>query len=382
MPVQRPTTLAVLAAALAVPATGCAGPPPAGTVLRTEEHAVRIVAVTTGLDHPWSIAWLPDGRALVTERPGRLRILHPDGRVDPDPVAGLPAVVASGQGGLFDVAPHPDFASNGLVYLSYAAEGPDGVGTALARGRLAAQRLENVEVLFRQSPAGRTGRHFGGRIVFDGKGHVFLTLGERGEQDRAQRHDDHAGSVIRLLEDGQVPPDNPWVGQAGWKPEKYTLGNRNLQGAALHPQTGELWTNEHGPQGGDELNLVRAGANYGWPVITYGVEYGVGTKIGEGTQKPGMEQPVHFWVPSIGVSGLTFYTGERFPKWRGDAFVGSLKFGLLVRLRLDGGRVVHEERMLDGKYGRLRDVRTGPDGFLYLLTDESDGAVLRLEPAD
>jgi glucose/arabinose dehydrogenase len=334
-----------------------------------------------GLEHPWSVAFLPDGRMLVTERPGRLRVVTKDGKLEPKAIEGLPAVTEHGQGGLHDVVLHPQFKANQLVYLSYAARGASGVGTELARGKLVGGRLEDVQVLFRQDPKGTSGNHFGGRIVFDREGYVYLTLGDRGEKERAQKHDDHAGSVIRLHDDGRVPKDNPFVAQAGWRPEKFDLGHRNQQGAALHPVTGQLWTHEHGPQGGDEVNVIRPGRNYGWPVITYGVNYGIGTKIGEGTQKPGMEQPLHYWVPSIAPSGMAFYTGDKFPKWKGDLFVGSLKFDLLVRLRLDGEKVVKEERMLKGALGRIRDVRVGPDGFLYLLTDENRGVLARLEPA-
>ena len=345
----------------------------------SEEHAFRVVKVAEGLQQPWSVAFLPDGRMLVTEKPGRLRLIVKDQLVSA-PVAGVPQVTVHGQGGLFDVVLHPRFEKNQLVYLSYAARGDDGVGTELARARLAGDRLENVEVLFRQSPKGRSGNHFGGRIVFDRAGYVYLTLGDRGEMPRAQKPDDHAGSVIRLHDDGRVPADNPFVGRTGWKPEKLDLGHRNMQGAALDPVSGRLWTHEHGPQGGDEINVIRAGVNYGWPVITYGVNYGIGTKIGEGTQKEGMAQPLYYWVPSIAPSGMAFYTGERFPKWKGDLFVGSLKFQLLVRLRLDGEKVVKEERLLQGALGRIRDVRMGPDGLLYLLTDESSGVLARLEP--
>ncbi|MCL4801850.1 MAG: sorbosone dehydrogenase family protein [Burkholderiales bacterium] len=356
----------------------------AQTTITTDEHAVRVAVVARGLDHPWSLAWLPDGRMLVTERPGRLRVVARDGTLEPRPVAGLPAIEPHGQGGLFDVVPHPRFAENALVYFAFAGKGADGYGTELARGRLAggpgAYRLEAVELLFRQQPKGRTGRHFGGRIVLDRAGFVYLTLGDRGEMERAQKPGDHAGSVIRLHDDGRVPQDNPFVGRTGFEPEKYTLGNRNMQGAALHPRTGALWTHEHGPQGGDEVNVIRAGVNYGWPVITYGVNYGIGTQIGEGTHKPGMAQPVHYWVPSIAPSGMAFYDGDKFPRWRGDLFVGALRDRMLVRLRLDGEKVVKEERMLQGTLGRVRDVRQGPDGYLYLLTDESDGVIARLEP--
>ncbi|MBV8033208.1 MAG: PQQ-dependent sugar dehydrogenase [Betaproteobacteria bacterium] len=349
-------------------------------VVRTEEQSVRVVKVVEGLEHPWCVAWLPDGRMLITEREGRLRIVK-DGKLEPKPVEGVPDVVARGQAGLFDVAPHPRFSENGLVYLAYTARGEGGIGTDLARGRLVGGRLEDVQVIFRETPKANTSLQFGGRIVFDGKGHVFLTLGDLGQMQRAQRPDDDAGSVIRLNEDGSVPKDNPFVGRAGWRPEKYDLGHRNMQGAALDPRTGELWTHEHGPQGGDEINVIRAGRNYGWPVITYGVHYGTGTKIGEGTHKEGMEQPLYYWVPSIAPSGMAFYTGDKYPKWKGDLFVGALKAEILVRLRLEGEKVVKEERMLKGAIGRIRDVRVGPDGLIYLLTDESRGVLVRLEPA-
>jgi glucose/arabinose dehydrogenase len=348
--------------------------------LRSDEHSFRLVRVVEGLEQPWSLAFLPDGRILVTEKAGRLRVVR-DGRLEPQPIEGLPRVTVHGQGGLHDVALHPQFEKNRFLYLAYAARGDDGVGTELARGRLNANRLEEVQVLFRQSPKGRAGQHFGGRIVFDRAGLLYLTLGDRGERDRAQDPADHAGSVIRLHDDGRVPNDNPFAGKPGWKPEKFTLGNRNMQGAALHPQTGELWTHEHGPQGGDEVNIMRAGANYGWPVITYGVNYGIGTKIGEGTAKPGMEQPLHYWVPSIAPSGMAFYTGDKFPRWKGSLFVGALRERSLVRLQLEGTKVVKEERLLRDTVGRIRDVRMGPDGLLYLLQDSSDAALLRVEPA-
>ncbi len=366
------TLIALLAALAALPAMA--------QVHRAADHNFRVVELVRGLEQPWGMAFLPDGRMLVTEKAGRLRIVK-DGRLDPQPVTGLPEVAVYGQGGLMDVALHPRFKENGFVYLSYAARGADGVGTEVARGRLGDHRLEEVQVIFRQSPKGSTGRHFGSRLVFDRQGFLYVTLGDRGEMERAQLPGDHAGSVIRLHDDGRVPQDNPFVGKAGWKPEKYTLGNRNQQGAALHPQTGVLWTHEHGPQGGDEVNVIRAGVNYGWPVITYGVQYIIGTQIGEGTAKPGMEQPVWKWVPSIAPSGMAFYSGDKFPKWRGDLFVGALKAQLLVRLQLDGEKVVREERLLEGALGRIRDVRSGPDGFIYLLTDESRAVLARLEPA-
>ncbi|MBY0270248.1 MAG: PQQ-dependent sugar dehydrogenase [Burkholderiales bacterium] len=348
--------------------------------IQSEKHALRVVTLTRGLQNPWSIAFLPDGRMLVTERAGRLRIVGRDFKLDPKPVAGLPEVVATGQGGLFDVVLHPQYADNGWIYFSYNAPGPEGWGTAMARGRLNGHRMTDVQVLFSMEPKTRTGHHFGGRIVFDRKGHVYLTLGDRGDMPRAQQLDDHAGSVIRLHDDGRVPADNPFVKRAGAKPEKFTLGNRNMQGAALNPQTGELWTHEHGPQGGDEVNVMRSGRNYGWPVISYGVNYGIGTKIGEGNAKAGMEQPLKVWVPSIAPSGMAFYTGDKFPDWKGSLLVGALRDEMLLRLELDGERVVREERLLKGAIGRIRDVRVGPDGFVYLLTDERDGVIARLEP--
>jgi glucose/arabinose dehydrogenase len=348
----------------------------------TQEYRIRVSTLTEGLSHPWSLAFLPDGRMLVTERAGRLRMIGKDFKLDPQPIGGVPAVAAVGQGGLLDVVLHPKFAENNWVYLSYSAGDNNGIGTEVARAVLKGNRLENVQVIFKMEPKLRTGHHFGSRIVFDREGYLFITLGERGEMERAQNPGDHNGSVIRLHDDGRVPKDNPFVGKPGWRAEKFTLGNRNMQGAALHPQTGLLWTHEHGPQGGDEINVIRAGVNYGWPVITYGANYGTGTKIGEGTAKPGMAQPLYYWVPSIAPSGMAFYSGDKFPKWRGDLFVGALKDQMLVRLKLDGEKVVREERLLKNTLGRIRDVRAGPDGFIYLLTDEPHGVLARLEPAD
>jgi glucose/arabinose dehydrogenase len=346
---------------------------------RSEHHAFRVVKLVEGLDHPWSLAFLPDGRMLVTERPGRLNLIGRN--FARSEVPGVPEVFASGQGGLHEIALHPQFGENQIVYLSYAAPGDGGASTELARAKLTGTRLEDLKVIFKQEPKTRGGLHFGGRIVFDRAGFLYLTLGERGQMERAQRPDNHHGSVIRLHDDGRVPGDNPFVGRSGWKPERFDLGHRNQQGAALHPQTGMLWTHEHGPQGGDEINVIRPGTNYGWPVITYGVNYVTGTKIGEGTAKPGMAQPIYYWVPSIAPSGMAFYTGERFPKWKGNLFVGALKDQMLVRLELDGEKVLKEERLLKGVLGRIRDVRAGPDGFIYILTDESNGVLARLEPA-
>ena len=348
-------------------------------IFKSEKHAFRVATLVTGLENPWSIAFLPDGRMLVTERAGRLRLVSHDFKLNPKPIDGLPEVVPQGQGGLFDVVLHPQYAQNGWIYWAYNAPGPGGWGTALARGKLQDHRMTEVQVLFSMQPKTRSGLHFGGRIVFDQAGLLYLTLGDRGDKDRAQKLGDHAGSVIRLHDDGRVSANNPFVNRAGALAEKWTLGNRNMQGAALHPQTGELWTHEHGPQGGDEVNVMRSGINYGWPVITYGVNYGLGTKIGEGQVKAGLEQPLHVWVPSIAPSGMAFVSGSQFPQWQGNLLVGALNGQTLVRLTLEGEKVLGEERLLQGR-SRLRDVRMGPDGFVYLLTDEAKGALLRLEP--
>ena len=344
-------------------------------------QSLRAATVTEGLEYPWGLAFLPDGRMLVTERPGRLRLVDADGRLHPQPVSGVPAVAAVGQGGLLDVALHPDFTRNGWIYLSYAAQGEGGYGTEVVRARLEGQSLRDLKVVFSMRPKTTTGHHFGSRLVFDRQGYLYITLGDRGDMGRAQRLDDHAGSVIRLHDDGRVPADNPFVALPNALPEKFTLGNRNIQGAALHPATGALWAHEHGPQGGDEINVIRAGVNYGWPVATYGRNYGSGTQIGEGTHKAGMAQPLLQWTPSIAPSGIAFYTGDKFPAWRGNLFVGALRGQMLVRLELDGERIVREERLLENKVGRIRDVRNGPDGYLYLLIDDARGRIVRLEPA-
>ena len=349
--------------------------------INAETHALRLTSLLTGLENPWSLAFLPDGRILVTEQAGPLRLVESDFRLDPKPIEGLPLSIERGQGGLFDVVLHPNYAQNGWIYWAYNAPGPGGWGTALARGKLKGHRMNEVQVLFSMQPKTRSSQHFGGRIVFDTAGMLYLTLGDRGDKDRAQKLDDHSGSVIRLHDDGRVPADNPFAKRAGAFPEKWTLGNRNIQGAALHPKTGELWTHEHGPQGGDELNVMRAGLNYGWPVVSYGVNYGLGTRIGEGHSKPGMVQPLHVWVPSIAPSGMAFVSGSQFPQWQGDLLVGALRGQMLVRLVLNGEKVIREESLLQGRAGRIRDVRMGPDGLIYLLSNGADGALLRLEPA-
>lgn len=340
-------------------------------------HDFRVITVVDGLDHPWALAFLPDGDILVTERSGRLRLVR-DGKLDPNPIEGVPRVAARGQGGLLDVVLHPKFGENRWIYLSYAGSGEGGYGTEVARGRYIAGRLDDLEVIFVAKPKARGGRHFGSRLVFDNAGYLYITLGDRGYRPNGQDLSTHTGSIIRVRDDGSVPDDNPFA--SGRRPEIYSYGHRNVQGAALHPDTGVLWAQEHGPQGGDELNIIEVGKNYGWPVITYGANYGSGTKIGEGTHKEGMEQPLWYWDPSIAPSGMTFYMGDKFPKWRTSVFVGALKFELLARLELDGNRVVSEERLLQNEFGRIRAVKEGPGGFLYLLTDESNGSLLRLVP--
>jgi glucose/arabinose dehydrogenase len=369
--------LAILAAG-----AGCGGSTDAASEapITSEQATFELVTVVDGLEHPWGMAFLPDGGVLVTERPGRLRIVR-DGALDPEPIAGVPEVYARGQGGLLDVALDPDFAANRLVYLSYAAEGDGGNSTRVARARLGDGRLEELEVIFVAEPLVDSTYHFGSRLAFDPQGHLFITVGERRDGDRAQDLADHNGSVIRLDPDGSVPEDNPFVGTAGARPEIFSYGHRNPQGLAIHPETGIPWLHEHGARGGDEANVVRPGVNYGWPVITHGIDYS-GLPIGEGTHKEGMAQPIHYWVPSIAPSGMAFYQGDAFPEWRGDLFVGALRSELLARLELDGERVIAEERLLEDTIGRIRDVEAGPDGFLYLLTDESASALYRLEPAE
>ena len=361
----------------------------ADPVLSTQLHTVRSSVIVSGLNHPWSMAWLPDGRLLITERRGTLRVVE-NGKLLPVPVAGLPKITEHGQGGLLDVVLHPDYAKTGWIYWSYNAAEDGQHGTEVARGKLNRDgtRMTEVQVLFKMQPKSGAGHHFGSRLVFDRAGFLFITLGDRGDspgkgaEQRAQKLNDHAGKVIRLHDDGRVPADNPFVNTPNARPEIFSLGHRNIQGAALHPVSGKLWTHEHGPQGGDEVNVENAGFNYGWPVITYGVNYVIGTKIGEGKEKPGMAQPLHRWVPSIAPSGMAFYTSQPFSKWQGNLFVGALAGQTLVRLTLDGEKIVGEERLFNKQFGRIRDVRIGPDGLLYLLTDAGDGELIRLEPAD
>ncbi|MES9940244.1 MAG: PQQ-dependent sugar dehydrogenase [Candidatus Thiodiazotropha sp. 6PLUC7] len=350
----------------------------ASQVIETEKLSIRYEILTEELSHPWSLAFLPEGDMLITERSGKLRYLDANGNLDPKPIGGLPAIRQHGQGGLLDIVLHPQFENNRYIYFSFAEKSDDGYGTAVARGKLNNHRLNEIEIIFRLSNKNNSRHHFGSRLVFNKRGELFITLGDRGDKSRAQDLSDHAGSVIRLHDDGSIPKDNPFVAHKNARPEIYSYGHRNIQGAALHPSTGLLWTHEHGPQGGDEINIPKAGHNYGWPTITYGVNYVIGTKIGEGTHKAGMEQPLHTWIPSIAPSGMAFYTGNQLPPWRGNLLVGSLKFQQLVRLELEGDKIVHEERILTNKLGRVRDVRQGPDGSIYLLIDEQQGKLVKI----
>lgn len=380
--------MGLLAAGLALPAaTSVAGQ----DIQRSAYHDYRLVTVADGLEHPWSIAFLPDGDMLVTERPGRLRIVR-NGALLPDPVPGVPAVVARGQGGLLDVVPHPDFESNRLIYLSFSKpdDDPDSRGTtAVVRGRFENDRLTEVEEIFVAETRGNG--HYGSRLAFDRDGYLFITVGERQVPSRgdleahpAQDLSNHHGTINRIHDDGRIPVDNPFVDDPEARPEIWSYGHRNPQGLLIHPETGDVWATEHGPQGGDELNLVLPGVNYGWPVVGYGVNYGSGAAIHEGTLREGMQPPVHFWVPSIATSGLMIYTGDRFPEWRGNLFVGGLAGEQLARLTLDGQTVVREETLVQG-FGRIRDVRQGPDGYIYLAIDSRRGGttpILRMEPVD
>jgi aldose sugar dehydrogenase len=352
-----------------------------GLVLQAQAAEPKVVVVARGLANPWAVAFLPDGRFLVSERVGRLRIVERDGRLG-EPVAGLPAVDSGGQCGLLDVVPDPKFADNAWVYWSYAEAGEGGNGTAVARGKLQGNRLAEVQVIFRQLPKVSSTLHCGSRLVFAPDGRLFVVLGDRfSRKDDAQNLDNHLGKVVRIEADGKVPTDNPFVSTPGAKPEIWSLGHRNMQGAALHPQSGELWATEHGPQGGDELNVVLAGRNYGWPLLSYGRNYGIGTRIGEEGPKPGFEPPLKHWVPiSVAPSGLAFLSSDRYPGWKGSLFVGTLRGQSLIRLQLDGRQVLKEELLLTGMRSRIRDVRQGPDGWLYVLTDSADGQLMRLMP--
>ena len=358
-------------------------------IKRSAYHDYQIETVVEGLQQPWSIAFLPDGDMLVTEKPGRLRIVR-NGILLPDPVAGIPTVQSGGQAGLLDVVPHPDFASNRLLYLSYSKPSDNSESTtAVIRGRFENGELTNREEIFLAVSQGRG--HYGSRLAFDKEKYLFITVGDRQAPPRgdleahpAQDVSTHHGTVNRLHDDGRIPIDNPFVDTPGAQPEIWSYGHRNPQGLVIHPETGEVWINEHGPQGGDELNLIHQGNNYGWPVVGYGVNYGSGTTIHEGTIREGVEPPKHFWVPSIATSGLMVYTGDRFPEWQGNVFVGGMRGEQLARLVLDGDEVTREETLVQD-LGRIRDVRQGPDGLIYLAIDGRGAQrtpIVRLRPAD
>jgi aldose sugar dehydrogenase len=379
---QRIAAIAVVLAGAA-----CAAGPAAAAITNApapaEPSRIKGESIAKGLEHPWGLQFLPDGRMLVTERPGRLRIVGKDGKLS-KPIAGVPEVAVVGQGGLLDVLLAPDFDKTGTIYLSYGE--PRGWfqnGTSVARAKLVTEgdggHLEDVKVIFQQQPAANSGLHFGSRLVWARDGTLFVTVGERFKlRAEAQNPANDLGKIIRINPDGSAPADNPRL--PGWAPEVWSIGHRNVQGAALRPDTGQLYTVEHGAQGGDELNHPEKGKNYGWPIITYGIDYD-GSKIGEGSEKPGMEPAVYYWKPSIATSGLAFYTGDLFPAWKGNAFVGGLAGQHIERLVFDGDKVVAAEKLLVDREKRIRDIRQGPDGALWALTDEDDGEILRISPA-
>jgi glucose/arabinose dehydrogenase len=357
-------------------------PPPPPQPAKVVKAGYKVTEIAKGLDHPWSMAFLPDGSMLVTERQGRLRLIK-GGLLQPQPIGGVPAVHTGSQAGLFDIVLHPNFAQNNIVYLTYAAGTAAANGTAVARARFDGSMLQDLQVIFKAAPLKDTDNHYGGRMAFLPDGTFALTIGEGFEyREKAQDLTSDLGKIVRLNEDGSVPQDNPFIGQVGVRPEIYTWGHRNEQGLIFDAQSGLLYETEHGPRGGDELNIIVAHKNYGWPVITYGMDYS-GAYVSPYTQRPGLEQPVIYWTPSIAPSGLAMYRGEKFPAWKGDLFVGALAFRHLRRVHLDEhGNVVNQEELLNDLRRRIRDVRAAPDGYLYVCTDEADGRVLRLEPAD
>jgi aldose sugar dehydrogenase len=343
----------------------------------TATHDYQVNELVTGLEHPWGLALLPGGDILITERPGRVRLVR-DGALRPEPVQGAPAAQAGGQGGMMDIVAHPDFESNRLVYISYSKEVAGGRTTAVARARWEDDRLQGLEDVIVAQAAGAGGQHFGGRIVFDRDGYMYLTIGDRGTGDRAADLGDHAGTTLRFHDDGRVPADNPFMDRDDARPEIFTFGNRNAQGMALHPETGEVWQNEHGPRGGDEINRMEPGADYGWPRVNYGTHYD-GRPIPDPQPGQGTTLPLLYWVPSIAPSGMAFYTGDHFPNWRGNVFNGALVGRHIRRVVFDGTHVVHQEELLADYGERIRDVRDGPDGFIYFLTDSPEGVLARLE---
>jgi glucose/arabinose dehydrogenase len=369
----RPIALALLLAALPAAASG--------QTFKSSAGDLKVETVVGGLVNPWALAFLPDGRMLVTERPGRMRIATPDGKLTP-PLGGVPKVFASGQGGLHDVVPDRDFAQNRTIYFCFAEPESGGARTTMARATLGDDRLNDVKPIFRQDGPLSSGHHFGCRIAQTADNNLFLTLGDHfKDRDEAQKLGNHIGKIVRVAPDGSVPKDNPFGGRKDAKPEIWSFGHRNSQGAAIHPQSGKLWMHEHGARGGDEINIPQAGKNYGWPVISHGVNYD-GSAVGSGkSAQAGLEQPAKHWTPSIAPSGMAFYTGELFPAWKGSLLVGALKDQMLVRLSLDGEKVTGEERLLQNLRERIRDVRAGPDGAIYLATDHSAGRVLKVVPA-
>lgn len=344
-------------------------------------QALGTEVVVKGLQDPWAVAFLPDGRLLITQKGGQLLLASAEGRLSA-PLAGLPPISAGGQCGLLDVVLDPAFASNQRIYFTFAEPGEGGNGTAVGRARLVGERLQDVKTIFVQQPKMKSQHHCGSRIGFDRQGHLWVGLGDRFiGKDQVQDLSNHLGKVIRIDADGKPPADNPFVGRPGALPEIWSLGHRNIQGAATHPGTGDLWASEHGPQGGDEVNRVQGGRNYGWPLVTYGRNYGTGTRIGEEGPKPGFEQPLRHWVPtSVAPSGLAWVTSERYPGWKGSLLMGTLRGQALIRLTVDGATITGEERLLENLARRIRDVRQGPDGFIYVLTDGSDAQLLRLKP--
>jgi len=347
--------------------------------LKSAKASYRLVTLGRDLEQPWGLAFLPDGRMLITERPGRLRVFA-NGRLERMPLSGVPKVHARSQAGLLDVCLHPGFAQNRVLYLSYITDGPGGPVTTAARAELGDGGLRNVTPIFEALPRRPGNLNLGSRIIFQRAGFLDGTCGCRFQMQQGQELPDLAGKIVRLRDDGSVPPDNPFVGKAGARPEIFTWGNRNPQGLALHPETGKIWEVEHGPKGGDELNILKAGANYGWPLVTAGVNYD-GSKITDNRSLPGMEDALRTWVPSISPCGLCFYTADKFPGWKGSLFTGALSNYALFRIELDGERYKSEERLLDGRLPYIRDVRQGPDGLLYLVTQSDDGGLFRLEPA-
>jgi glucose/arabinose dehydrogenase len=376
----RKTLLATLCACALISAPAFAAAP---QELQSEQGTLEVTTITQGLQHPWALAFLPDRQGmLVTERPGNLRVITADGKRS-EPISGVPKVWAKGQGGLLDVVLSPDFKQDRLVYLSYAEGGGAGdkAGTAVGRGRLSddLKTISNFKVIFRQEPKLSTGNHFGSRLVFDRDGYLFITLGENNDRPTAQDLDKLQGKVVRIFPDGKVPDDNPFVGQSGVRPEIWSYGQRNPQGAALNPWNGTIWENEHGPRGGDEVNIIERGKNYGWPLATHGINYSLQPiPEAKGKSVEGAVDPHHVWEKSPGVSGMAFYDADRFKPWQQNLFIGALVSQELIRLQFDGDKVVHEERLLGELKQRIRDVRQGPDGYLYVLTDEQDGSLYKI----